>query len=633
MSADPKLIARIIADNRDLKRKLNQSRRDLKKFNGSTKKIGREIQGSLAMAFGGFAVAGALRSSVETLANFEFQMDKVSAVSGATSEEMAKLTKNAKDLGARTKFTASEIGKLQEELARLGFGTDLILNMTDASRQLATVADTELGESAKVLGQTIRAFNLDAEDSVRVANVMAESFSKSALDLEQFSTAMSYAGTAGQVAGFSLEEVTAMLAQLVNRGIQGSKAGTALRDIFSDLGRQGLTLDEALEQINNSTDKGTTAFDLFGKTSMNAAVILAETRGETKKLTGEFSDMNTELTNMVDTMEDNLLTDFAKFRSALEGIVIGEGSRFNELLRSLVQNATELISVLSGEDLDARKGLLAAGYTRKEIALLDDVIDEYKQLLKRQEDLGKLFAGSSSAFDPGNVFDFGAGTGGNTPAPPESRPKIDLAASPLIKNFEDLRIELDENLSKLPETIQKWTAATDDQLGITRNVLDTGFLELTHVLSDAGANLQQVSLDIGEALTGAMNAIISGLQIGGLEGALQMLKGFLGDAMVTLGSALVSINTGKLALSQVPPPLGIAIGTSLIAAGALLNASANKQLSSITSSSGLGGGGQSGGNIGGSTRSSLDLQGQVVISGNDLKYVFDRVGVVNGRTG
>ena len=339
-------VIRLQAENEQLKRKLVETRAKMRQHNSATKKIGKQVASNMAMLFGAGVIANVAASSIRKIAELEFAMDKVAAVSRASAEEVEMLTKNAKDLGARSQFTAIQIAQLQETLARLGYSTETITDMTDSARKLAQVSDSELAASADVLGKTLNAFNLTGEDSARVANTMAESFSMSALNLEQFGVGMSYAATAGKNAGFTLEEVTAMMGSLVDAGIEGSKAGTALRDIFSDLSVKGITLEEAFAEINGATDKNAKSFQLFGKTSMNAAVILAENTEKVNKLTNAFNDSNIELDNQVKIMEDNLLTDWKLFTSAIDGF-IQKGGALNNFFRSFVQGSTDIVNALN----------------------------------------------------------------------------------------------------------------------------------------------------------------------------------------------------------------------------------------------------------------------------------------------
>lgn len=354
-------------------KEIGKVERRMRNYDKRQQQISKSIQRSIGGIFAADQIRQAGVHTIKTLAGFEFQMDKVAAVSRATEPEIKRLTENAKDLGAVSQFTAVEIGQLQEELARLGFGTNMIVNMTDAARKLATVADAELGPAAKVIGQQINAFGLSARDSTRIANVMAESFSKSALDMQQFSVGMGYAATAGKNAGFTIEQVTAMMGALVDSGIEGSKAGTALRDIFGDISNKGITLEEALNEIALSTNKNKTAFDLFGKTSQNAAIILSETEEKVKKLTKAFEDEVKEMEDMVKTMEGNLLTDWKLFNSAIDGFILS-GSKANKVLRDLVQGMTFLVEGLSYDSSNA--GLENLQYYEDQIKRLTDRVNE-----------------------------------------------------------------------------------------------------------------------------------------------------------------------------------------------------------------------------------------------------------------
>jgi hypothetical protein len=347
----------IRAQNKQLKDKLKETQARMREHKNFMSRISKELK-SLAMgAFGVFGAAAIVQQGVKTLVDFEFQMSKVKAISGATAEEFKKLEKNARDVGAVSKFTATEIGKLQEELARLGFSADEIINMTDAARKLATVADAELGEAAKVLGQQINAFNLSAEDAGRVANVMAESFTKSALDLETFKTAMGNVGAVAFGTGQSIEKTAAQIAKLVDNGIDASTAGTQMRQVLLEVTKQGLNLDEVLEEVANSTDVNATAMKYFETRTIPVITTLARTRGQVELLNTQFSDMNMEMNGMVDIMEDNLLTDFQKLSSAIQEVTL-KGGFLNGVLRGLTQSLTTVVNegVFLGFERHAKNG-------------------------------------------------------------------------------------------------------------------------------------------------------------------------------------------------------------------------------------------------------------------------------------
>ncbi len=301
---------------------------------------------TLLATFGAIAVLSAFRNILKSLKDLEFQMSKVAAISGATSDQMVKLRDNAIQVGAASKFTATEVGKLQEELARLGFTTTEILKLTDSISALAIVADRELGPTALAVAKTLNAFNLSADDGARVVNVMAESFANSALDLEKFDAAMRNVGPAAKAMGFSLEKTTAILAVLVDRGIEASKAGTDLRRILINNAKAGITLEESFEILNASTERVKTSFQLFGARAVVAGEILSSNTEELKLLEAQFSDTTREMDAMRRIMEDNLETDLKKLQSAFDAL-IQKGTPLNELIRDIVNGLRDWVNVIN----------------------------------------------------------------------------------------------------------------------------------------------------------------------------------------------------------------------------------------------------------------------------------------------
>ena len=150
----------------------------------------------------------ALRNAVDIVVRFDQAMADTKAITGATGKEFVNLSKSARDLGRTTKFTASEVAKLQKEYGKLGFTTKEILAAEAATLDMAAATYTELPRAAEVVGTTIRQFGLAASESRRVTDVMARSFSDSALDMERFADAMKMAGPAAHVSGLSLERTT-----------------------------------------------------------------------------------------------------------------------------------------------------------------------------------------------------------------------------------------------------------------------------------------------------------------------------------------------------------------------------------------------------------------------------------------
>jgi hypothetical protein len=273
---------------------------------------------------------------------FDTVMSKVKATTSATNEEFQKLKESTIEFGESSKFTATEVAKLQLELAKLGFTTGEIIDATGAILDLATATDSELAESAKVLAQTLNQFQLEANESQRVADVMAKSFVSSALDIEKFSTAMSVAAPAADAVGATLEQTTAILAKLSDAGVDASTSGTALRNIFIDLSDQGLSWEDAMNSINQSQNKLLRANELFGKRGAVVAQIISNQSDEINTLTKSFQDAEGSAAAMAEIVGNNLQGDLDRLSSSWEGL-IARGGGLNKIFRAVVTTITFLV--------------------------------------------------------------------------------------------------------------------------------------------------------------------------------------------------------------------------------------------------------------------------------------------------
>lgn len=319
---------------------------------GGLKRRFGQLAGALGLTGGIVAFGRAIRNGFRTIVDFQKANADLAGVLGTTRKQIKALTADAKRLGSSTIFTATAVSGLQKEFAKLGFSEKEILKVTEATLTLATATSTELPRSAEVVGNTLRAFQLDASQTERVVDVMTKSFNSSALDMEKFATAMRSVAPVASSANVSLEETTALLGTITSSGVDASTAGTALRNIFLELSKNGLTLDQALGKIRNSTNKNKTAFELFGKRGSAVATILATNTEETAKLEKELDKAGGTAQKVADEQMDTLTGKMAEASSAWEGFILslesGEGviaeviSGAIELFTNLLTNLTNL---------------------------------------------------------------------------------------------------------------------------------------------------------------------------------------------------------------------------------------------------------------------------------------------------
>jgi len=307
--------------------------------------------GAFVVAAG--ALAGLFTAATKKGAEFNKAMSGLKAVTGATNQEMKALAGSAKELGSSTEFTAMQVAELQTELAKLGFSTQEILDMSEATLNLASSMGVSLDAAASFTGSTLRAFGLDASDSKEAIDILALSTTKSALDFNKLNTALTTVAPIAKTANVSLSETTAMLGTLSNAGFDASTSGTALRNIFLTLSEKGLTMEEAFAKINNAVDKNVVALDLFDKRGAGVAITLAENSGATQQLITDLNGASDAFDGLgaaaqiAETRLDNLEGDTTKLGSAWEGFLLsvedGEGI-FNKIARGFVQFLTKFVT-------------------------------------------------------------------------------------------------------------------------------------------------------------------------------------------------------------------------------------------------------------------------------------------------
>lgn len=318
---------------------MDNASRQMKKIGGQFKNVGTALTVGLTAPITALGI-----KSFNVFASFEDQLAKVKAISGATGDEFSLLKKNAEELGATTRFTASQVAELQLNLSKLGFNPTEILATTKAVTSLAIATGEDLGNSATVAASTLRGFQLDVSQTGRVVDVMAKSFSSSALDLEKFSVAMAILAPVANAAGVSIEDATAQLSVLVNSGIDASTAGTGLRNIFLDIAEKGITLEQALNKINSSSNQNVTALQLFGKRGATVATVLAKNISAANELANSYRDSAGAAEAMAKIMDDTAAGSMARLKSAFESFFIAIGEELAPVVRRFADAISEVVS-------------------------------------------------------------------------------------------------------------------------------------------------------------------------------------------------------------------------------------------------------------------------------------------------
>ncbi len=352
-----------------LKAKYDEHKEKLEEI-GTTLEKNRVLIGGVFAATGGF-----LGLSVKRAADFEQAMSGVGALVRATDEEMKILSRTARDLGATTVFSASEAAEGMTYLAMRGFEVNQIVAAMPGLLNAAAATQTSLGTTADIVSGILEGFRLEAAEAARVADVIAAATTSSSATIESLGLTMSYAAPVAVGFGASLEEVAAITGRLADAQISGTRAGTALRAIYSRLAaptgeaknllqKLGVTVQDSsgnmlsmidiIRQIELATkDMGTaeraaTLQTLVGMEAVSAFSVMLDVGADNL---AAYAD---ELRNsagmsafMAERRLDNLHGALTQLRSAFEEMQIAIGNAFIPILRLGAQVLTKVVNVFN----------------------------------------------------------------------------------------------------------------------------------------------------------------------------------------------------------------------------------------------------------------------------------------------
>lgn len=324
-----------------------------------------------ATALGGLAAA-----AIKTGADFESQMSRVQAISGATGAEFDALNKLAIQLGADTKFSATEAAKGMENLASAGFSVSEITQAMPGMLDLAASSGEELAASADIAASTLRGFGLAADQAGHVADVLAKNAAATNAAVADTGEAMKYVAPVAQSAGWSLESVTAAIGEMANAGIKGTQAGTVLRGALTSLmnpsKQQAAAMQaigfsaydargqmKSLSQMISDLQKGTANLSeeqrnqyiatIFGTEALSGMqVLIQQGSGNLDALTQSLVNSNGAAASMAATMNDNLKGAVQNLTGSLESLGIEFYQSIDNPLKDVVNKANGYVGQLSG---------------------------------------------------------------------------------------------------------------------------------------------------------------------------------------------------------------------------------------------------------------------------------------------
>lgn len=319
------------------------------------------------------ALAGSvasLRSAIPVIKEFETNMSALAGVSGATSEELAAMRDVAKTLGSSTEFSAGQAAKGMQFLAMAGFSAKEAVASIPSVLDLATASAMGLGEAADITSNIMSGFGVSAEKASEVTDLLAAASSRANTDVSQLGGAMKYVGPVASSLGISMSDTAAAIGKLSDAGIQGSMAGTSLRNILSrltsptDAAKGALKdLGIAINQVNPEMVSLSDIMGTFAAKGLDAAAameiagmeggpallaLVSQTEG-LKTLSNELRNVEGASSEMAATMRDNLGGDIAGLGSAAQSLALALGEAgLTAVLRGVVQTLTSITRGVTG---------------------------------------------------------------------------------------------------------------------------------------------------------------------------------------------------------------------------------------------------------------------------------------------
>src|SRR5690625_3492439 len=253
------ILVQVGADITDFSRKMKESNRSLKEFADANKETFDAFKKTGTLITGaGIALTAGLGKAVKTAADFESGMSQVSAVSGATGDELQALTDRARELGSATSFSAKEASDGLQYLALAGWDTTQMIDGLEPVLHLAEAGALDLGRSADLVTDSMAGLGLGVNDLDEYLDKVAQTSRNSNTDIDALMEAFVIAGGTFDRLNIPLSESNAFLGVLANRGFKASEAGTAINAIMTRLTQSSGPAADALEEI------GVNAFDSEG---------------------------------------------------------------------------------------------------------------------------------------------------------------------------------------------------------------------------------------------------------------------------------------------------------------------------------------------------------------------------------
>ena len=383
---------------------------------GSIAEKGLKATGAI-LAGTATAIGAIGAASVKVGSDFEASMSKVAAISGATGDDLKALTDKAKEMGATTKFSASESADALQYMAMAGWKTDDMLNGLEGIMNLAAASGEDLATTSDIVTDALTAFGLSAEDSTHFADVLAQASSNANTNVGMMGETFKYVAPVAGALGYTAEDTALAIGLMANSGIKASQAGTSLRSIMSRMAKPTKEVQGAMDKLKVSlTDSNGNMKSLnevmgdlrkgFAGLSEAEAAEMAAALGGQEAMSGLLAIVNASdddfdklsdaiyscdgaAKRMADTMNDNLQGQITILKSGLEGLGISLYENMEAPLKEVVKEAQNMVQQLQDafdngglDEVVTTVGDIFAQIVEKAASAAPDLIDVASDMIQ-----------------------------------------------------------------------------------------------------------------------------------------------------------------------------------------------------------------------------------------------------------
>ncbi len=349
--------------------------------------VGNSIAGAGKKMMGVTTVIGGVGvAAVKTAADFDSAMSQVAAVSGATGKDFDALRNKAREMGAKTKFSATEAAEAMNYMAMAGWKTEDMLSGIEGIMNLAAASGEDLATTSDIVTDALTAFGLSAKDSGHFADILAAASSNANTNVSMMGETFKYCAPIAGALGFSAEDTAEAIGLMANAGIKSSQAGTALRTIMNNLAGDVKISGKAIGDVTIATtnadgsmrdlsdiladcrsafgnltesEKAQAAESLVGKNAMSGFLALMNAgEGDIDKLSSAIDNCDGSSAKMAMTMQDNLAGQLTILKSQLQELAISFGDILMPAIRSIVSKLQGFVDKLNGMDEGTKRTIV-----------------------------------------------------------------------------------------------------------------------------------------------------------------------------------------------------------------------------------------------------------------------------------